>query len=90
MNRTLAIVLWTLAAGLVAWIVGAVIFGLLAHALASPGKRPHTWPGWDLLFFGSVIGLPLLAMARTFYKAIQGALPGTARRSKAQASGDGP
>lgn len=77
MRSFLATAAWTFVLGLSALAAGGSLFGLLGFALSDPGRRPATWAGWDLLFYGLVVGPPLVTCAITITLGVLHRLPGT-------------
>lgn len=76
--RVLVVILaWTVAVGVVVLTAGASLFGLLGFALSDPGKRPASWGGWDLLFYGIVVAPPVAACVVTIVLGALRRLPGT-------------
>lgn len=80
MRRAIITLAWTLVAAGIGLFIGASLFGLIGAALSNPGTRPANWPGWNLLFYGFVIGLPGTLAALTLALGLAGRLPGTQPR----------
>jgi len=74
MKRPLSILLYALAAGFIAWPLGATLFAWIAYGLGS--HHPADWPGWDALYYGLTFGIPALCHTR-------GRLPNEPRTLKA-------
>lgn len=77
MKRGIAIALWTVVLGVMAWVLGASIFGVLAFAFSKPGQDPHIRELWDRVFYGLAFGLPVLTVAATIVAGLKRKLPGT-------------
>lgn len=87
MRPSVATAVWTLTLGLAALTAGGSVFGLLGFALSDPGRRPSTWAGWDLLFYGLVVAPPVLTCAVTLFLGARHRLPGTASGSSVPKEG---
>ncbi len=79
MRRPIAILAWMLASAGSGLLVGASLFGLIGAILSDPAARPASWPGWNLLFYGFVGGLPGVLAALALALGLAGRLPGTRR-----------
>jgi hypothetical protein len=70
---------WVLFALVAGFVLGANLFAVLGYLLSNPGQRPASWPGWNLLFYGLVFGLPLLLAGLALWLGLKGRLPGVQR-----------
>ena len=79
MKRVIVIFAWLLVAAGVGLSVGGSLYAFFLYFLGDPGARPSTWPGWNVLFFVFVVGLPAGLATLALLLGSAGRLPGTRR-----------
>jgi len=66
MKRPLSILIYALAAGMIAWPLGATLFVWIGYSLGP--QYPADWPGWDALYYGLTFGVPALCALVVGYR----------------------
>ncbi len=79
MKRVIVIFAWLLVAAGIGLTVGGSLYAFFLYFLGDPGARPANWPGWNVLFFVFVVGLPAALAALALLLGSAGRLPGTRR-----------